>query len=312
MEKLIIQQNNRHGRLSEFTKSTKTTMSVGRGLTNDLILSDPFIAAEQVRFEYSDEKWQLKILDSTNPILINDIAIENDITVKSGDQLTIGRTPLTLLLSSHSSEPVRELILTNWMNHKALRLTLPLVMLIISTLTAVLNQYQESTGIIKWGHLTSGGLSYIAVILVWSGCWSIVSRVIRHKSSYLEQLFYTALIMSVLNIGTLFTGYIEFSTTSNALGFLMEWGFIFIALSYLLKYNLIYATELKKRSHTSFLVVALSMLLILVMQHLVKNDFDTQPNYSQTLKPPIAKWSADKSIDTYMKNISKQFKEHEE
>lgn len=308
MEKLIIQQNRRHGRLSEFVKSTGETLTLGRGLDNDVILSDHFIAAEQIRFDNEQGQWKINILDDTNPVLLNDKPISSDgATIKSGDELVVGRTHLVLLLSSHSLERTRKLMLSNWMFHKGLRITLPIVMLLISALLAVFTDYQETTSEIKWAQMAGGGLAYIFFLSFWAGCWALVGRLLRHKPNFFAQLFYTSLVMAMLNTGMLFSGYAEYVTSSNIFGYVIEGGFWLLLLGLLLKYNLTYATEIKKRGWISFSVVAVLMLFTYSMAYLQKQDFNSYPDYSKTLKPPFAKWSSDKSVEVYLQDIGLQF-----
>jgi len=308
MEKLIIQQNRRHGRLSKFVKSTGETLTIGRSFNNDVVLSDHFIAAEQVRFNYEQGQWNLKVLDDINPVLLNDKPVDGGVaTIKSGDQLTLGRTRLILLLSNHTVEHTRKLMLSNWRFHKGLRFALPLVMLLLSALLDMFTDYQEITGKIRWGELLGGGLTYILFIVLWSGCWALVGRLLRHSPNFFAQLFYTSLTMAVFNIGVLFSGYAEYATTNDIFGNVIEWGFLLFILTLLLKYNLTYASELKKRGWISFSVIAISMLFVFSMWYLKQDDFNSRPDYSKTLKPPLAKWSTDKSIELYLQRIDIQF-----
>lgn len=310
MEKLIIQQNKRQGRLSEFIKSSGDSLTLGRGFENDITLSDHFIAEEQICFNYIDGHWVLKLLDMTNPVLINDKRISRDgVTVENGDQLLIGRTHLVLLLSNHPIEHTRKLMLSNWMYHKILRYVLPLLMLLISACIAVFSEYQELTGKIHWGQLTAGGLSYALFIILWAGSWALVGRLLRHKPHFFVQLFYTSLTMTGFTVGALFSGYVEYITTASLFAAVIEWGFLLFILGMLLKYNLTYATELKKRGWISFSVIAAFMLFSVATTYLEKRDFSSRADYSKTLKPPLVKWLSDTSIDDYMNDVEAQFDE---
>ncbi|MDH5572042.1 MAG: FHA domain-containing protein [Gammaproteobacteria bacterium] len=310
MERLIIKQGRRHGRLSEFIKSTGDTLTLGRGFNNDITLSDHYIAAEQIRFEYHDGQWKIALLDNTNPVLINDKQINNDGTVvNNGDRLTIGRTELVLLLSNHPLERTRKLMLSNWMYHNGLRIILPLLMLLVSGLLAILTEYQGIADKIRWGQLAIGGLAYILIVVFWAGGWALVGRLLRHQPNFFAQLFYTALLLACLTIGMMFQGYTEYATMNSIIGKTVEWGFLLIIISMLLKFNLSYASELKNRGQVSVLIVAVSILCAILMTYLGQRDFSTKPDYSDTLKPPLAKWSSDKSIDAYMQDVRTQFGE---
>jgi len=50
VETLIVQLDALHGRLNEFIKVEKENFSLGRALSNDLVLSDPYLSPQQLRF----------------------------------------------------------------------------------------------------------------------------------------------------------------------------------------------------------------------------------------------------------------------
>jgi hypothetical protein len=281
-------------------------MTLGRGFNNDIILSDHYIAPEQLRFFIENGSWKLRVLDFTNTVLINDNPVSNDTVIEHGDKLTVGRTHLVLLLSDHSIERTRKLVVSNWMNDKRHRRALPFVMLLIASLAAVFTEYQAIAGKIRWGQLVASGLSNAVVVTLWASSWALVGRLLRHKPNFREQLFYTALMGSVFSLGVLFEGYAEYTSTSEIFGLIIEWGFLFAILGTLLRYNLSFSTILKKRGWISYSVVGLLLAVTFSLQHLQQPDFSAQPEYSATLKPPLAKVSSDTSIDSYLQDIENQ------
>lgn len=309
MEALIIKHSKRSGRLSEFIKSTGTSLTLGRGFNNDVILSDHFISPEQLRFDYEEEEWKLKVLDNTNPVLINNKPVTEDIvTITSGDELIVGRTQLVLLTSHHPVERTRKIILSNWMSRKGLRITLPVLAVVSSALLAIFSEYLNATGKIRWGEEFAGGLIYVFILTVWAGGWALAGRMLHHKPNFFPQLFFTSLILAGLTIGGMFTGYAEYATSSSGFGNLVEIGFLFFILSLLLKYNLTFATELKRRGLISFSVVAILVLFVVAFGKLNEREFNTRPDYSGSVKPPLAKWSSDKSMENYFNRVDAQFK----
>lgn len=313
MEKLIVQHSRRHGRLSEFVKSSGETLTVGRGFDNDVILSDHFVDEQQLRFEYKEGQWYLKLLGTTNPVVLNNKPVSlEEIPINSGDQLTVGRTNLILLLSNHPLEQTRKMMLQNWMYHKVLRLALPLGMLLLAALLSVFVDYQAISGKVLWGQLAANGLVFMLMITVWAGVWALIGRLLRHKPYFLTQLYFTAMMMALLSAGMLFNGYVEYITSSRMLKYLVEWGFLLVIFSLTLKYNLSYATDLKKRGTISFSMIAIFMLFIFLMGHLQKREFSTEPEYSRTLKPPFANWSSNKTVTVYLQDLDEQFKKLDE
>ena len=312
MEELIIQQSKRHARLNEFIKSVGNTVTLGRGFHNDVILSDHFIAAEQLRFDYEDGQWVLKLLDQTNPVLVNNKSITDaSVVINSGDELTVGRTHLTLILSNHPVERTRKLLISNWMYHRNLHYIIPIIMLLLSTILAVFTEYQEATSKIRWGLFVASGLGYVVMLLFWVSIWSMVGRILRHKPNFMAQLFYTAFFLAVLNMGMLFYGYTTYATSSEILGLILESGFLLLILGMMLKYNLLFSTELKHCNRVAFSAVALTMLFTFSIMNLGQKEFNSHPDYSNSVKPPAAKWSKDIILHDYMKTVDSQFDELE-
>lgn len=308
MEQLIIQNSKRLGRLSDFVKSSSDTLTLGRGYKNDVILSDQFVAVEQICFCYQEGRWIIKVLDETNPVLLNNKPINGDGTIfNSGDELTVGRTHLTLLLDTHQVERTRKLMLANWMYHRWLRLALPFAMLLLSGLVVIFTEFQELSDEVRWGILAAGGLGEVVLVIFWASCWALIGRLLRHKPNFLMQLFYTAVIVTTINIASMFEGYIAYSTTSSNFELIIKWGFMFVMMSLLLKYNLSFATELRRSNLISFTFVATVMIFVFSLLYLSKNDFSSRPDYVNTVKPPLAKWSSDQSINTYMDSLETQF-----
>lgn len=309
MEELIIKHQRRLGRLSEFFKSSGTSLTLGRGYNNDLILSDHFIAPQQLRFDYQDGQWILKVLDNTNPVLLNDKPVAEDgVVIHSGDELVVGRTQLVLLMNDHPVERTRKLMRSNWLSNPWLRFTLPVLALVFSVLMGVFSEYLYSPVKIQWGIIFAAGLLYALLMTLWAGGWALAGRVLHHKPNFFLQLFYTALILAGMTAGAFFKGYTEFTFSSRTFGSIVEIGFLVFIFSLLLKVNLTYAAEIKRRTLISASVVSILTAVIVSMNLLGAREFSTRPDYSKSVKAPFAKWSSDISVNQYLKGVEGQFK----
>lgn len=65
--------------------------SVGRDLTNTLVLPDVFISNAHALLTYRDGEWWLEDLDSRNGTFLNDVRVTRPAVVREGDRITIGR-----------------------------------------------------------------------------------------------------------------------------------------------------------------------------------------------------------------------------
>ncbi|MCW9024170.1 MAG: FHA domain-containing protein [Gammaproteobacteria bacterium] len=308
MEELILQYDARHGHFTDFVKSQSDCMTLGRSFKNDVVLSDHFVAPEQLRFFYENDAWKFSVLDNINPVLLNGKPVaEAGQVIRSGDKLTVGRTRLTLILGSQELERTRKLMLSNWMYRTWPRRLFPPVMLLIATLIFVFNQYQTLSSEVRWGQLASSGLGFILMAVIWAGLWALIGRLFRHQANFLAQLFYSALMMACLGIGMLFSEYPEYIAGNAIVGTIIEWGVSLLILSLLLRYNLLYASDLKRRGWIAFSVVAVLLVSMSAMSILEQRDFSTTADYSAVVKPPLAKWSADISVEAYLHKLALEF-----
>lgn len=68
--------------------------TIGRGLTNTIVLADSFASAEHAQVIFRGNQWQIEDLDSRNGTMVNDIPIEGTVVLATGDQIGIGRVTL--------------------------------------------------------------------------------------------------------------------------------------------------------------------------------------------------------------------------
>ncbi len=68
--------------------------TIGRGLTNSIVLADSFASTEHARISFRGNQWQIDDLDSRNGTTVNDIPIEGTVVLATGDQIGIGRVTL--------------------------------------------------------------------------------------------------------------------------------------------------------------------------------------------------------------------------
>src|SRR6185369_14452590 len=74
---------------------TALPLTVGRALTNDIILDDPYIDAEHARIVLGDDGvLRIDDLGSVNGLRTNGSKVDRVVTVHAGDEVRIGRTTL--------------------------------------------------------------------------------------------------------------------------------------------------------------------------------------------------------------------------
>lgn len=313
MASLVIQVNPRHGRLTDYTRTDSDRVRIGRGMTNDVILSDPYIAPDQVQLEREGEQWQLLVLDRTNPIVLNGEAVTADkVPVNSGDIITLGRTRIVIYAEDHPLEATRKLVLTSWMSRGVTRWLLPVLILMTVSSLLAFNEYQGLATALEWGKLASTSLIAVFAIVCWAGIWALTGRLLRHQPQFLIQLLVSGLVAIILLLGSPFSEYVAYAVDSETLGYAVDMIFLYLVFTALLKFNLTHATNLRKTTSTALIVNACLFLFVFGVYNFNKKDFTPYPDYPRLIKPPFARISRSHAIDEYLHEYSRQFSEVDE
>ncbi|WP_028709156.1 FHA domain-containing protein FhaB/FipA [Propionicicella superfundia] len=85
-----------NGPLASRTFTLTTTLTLGRSVENDIILTDDFASGHHARIEPQSAGVVLTDLGSTNGTFLNDERVAEPRTLRPGDRLRIGRTTMTL------------------------------------------------------------------------------------------------------------------------------------------------------------------------------------------------------------------------
>jgi len=308
VETLIVQFDALHGRLNEFRKVEKEHFSLGRALSNDLVLSDPYLSPQQLRFFKVEGHWQLEILDATNPVRLNDQALgQTTIPIRSGDKLILGRTHLTLLSEDYPIEATQTMVLSRWLHHAGLRPIVPLAMLFLACLVGAFDQYLNAFTSLKFSEFLPDSLVLILFALTWAGLWAFTGRMLHHQPQFFAQLYYSALIFMEMNLLDLTRGYLEYMTNNELFEDIIITTALFFLVATLLKYNLSFATHIERKWTTALSVSGFCTVMILSFMYIDHKEFETTPKYSAALKPPPMKMVRSQTLDEYLQDFERNF-----
>lgn len=292
--------------MTELCRSTGDSLSVGRAYDNNLVVSDPYIAPNQLSFRRINGLWEMDILDHTNPVLLNGEIVEKTAKLKSGDKLTVGRTHLSLFSDLHEVEKTRKLPLSGWTHHglKALMISI-FVLFLVCLFDIIMGYFEQSTNF----DLKENGYSMLILALVifaWAGFWAIAGRLFTHQHHFSVQLLVSALAVAVYIFFTPIADYLEYINNSHLVGRLVSYTVIFLILSMLFKLNLFYATHIKKSTMASVIFTSFLLIFIYAKDELQKEDLETKPQYSSILKPPFAQMNDGQTIDDFFNGVDKE------
>lgn len=289
MGSVIIQVDSRHGRVAEIAKSDGKDLRIGRSYNNDLVLTDPYVAPQQLRIYCLEDQWHADIQDHTNPVLVNGKpATGSHILLQPGDRLRVGRTNLTVYSEEHQVEHTRKLLLSSWLHHGTIGLIVPIfIALAVSALNAVLEYALSATTEGIQRYFLSGLFSLLAIV-TWAGIWSVIGRLLRHQPHFAAQLLLTAIISGVMTLFYPLSSFIVYNANSLQLSEILTYIMLFVTFGMLFKFNLFFATNIKHSSIWGFAVSGTFCLLAYSIGALSStDDFKLYPIYSNEMQPPI-------------------------
>jgi hypothetical protein len=308
MDELVVQIAVKHGRVAELARSRAGKLSIGRGYDNDLVLTDQHVAPRQLEFSQENGQWLMRVLDNTNPVLLNDRRVGGESTpVSSGDQVTIGRTRLSLYSTDHPVHHTRKLVLSNWLTLENTGSLLPILVLLGVCLIDLVILYFESSTDLKWEASAYEILISGLIIVLWAGIWALTGRVLRHQHHFGLQLIATAAV-------SLFATVIGFAAVQFSYPFhsvnvseFLDWAVFFVVLVVLFRINLLIATNI---SDTLLGAISMAVLVVVVSYAFTIFGEDDviqfQPEHANTLKPPGFQVFDGVAVEDYFAKVAEE------
>lgn len=301
MERLTVQVATRGGRAPELLRSDGRPLAIGRAYSNDLVLTDPYVAPRQLLLERSETGWRVSVLERSNEVLLNGQPLLADsATVDSGDRLTVGRTELLLFADDHPVEPTRTLLLASAANRRRLGPALAFAVLALVVTFDVVTEYYSSAIDLEWRRYGYAGLFYAALLTVWAGLWAIAGRLLRHQPHFSAQLVATALVSLALTCVYPLADYLEFLTSNVNVSTFAYYVIGLAALTALLRANLLLATNLRHTTAAALVVAAMVVGLVHAAQRFAEEEFASEPEYSDVVMPPFTHLTRDLSIEAFL------------
>ncbi len=294
--------------MAELVRSHGDTLTVGRSFGNDVVIADPCVDPEQIAFFRTPGGWKVRVVQETNPAMVNGSVIGNEgADISSGDRITVGRTQLRVYGSDHEVGPTHRLLLSSWFGHGRSRPLFALLMVTLACAVAVIAQYQESYTEFEWKEMISASLGLALVILFWASAWALAGRLLRHQPNFTAQLGFTALVAACLSILFPVESYVEYAANSMLLGEITLWLIVLIVLGTLFRFNLSFATNLQHITAIAFIAASALLLSVYIMLEFSMEDFSTQPEYPAVLKPPFAHISGSRDAQAFRDAFARGF-----
>lgn len=315
METLVLQIGLKQGRSADIHKLQERELYVGRAYSNDIVLTDPYVAPQQLRIyrygiETDELSWNINVLDSTNPVLINGEPLATaTAAINPGDTITVGRTQIRAYSDEQSVEPTRKLLVNGWLHDASRVLAIPLALFALVCGFDSIASYVLSNTDGDWNSHLLNTITGMALLLGWAFMWAVVGRVLRHQPHFGQQLLICTLVAAIGLLQVPLEVFTEFITDDIQLANAVTYIFATALFAYLLHYNLFLATNIK---HTAAIGVCVSAGLSLMLFLFSKNqqqEFEPEPEYSTALVAPAINNRTAVSLDDYMLSVDKSLQD---
>lgn len=309
MEQIIIQYGVTQGNVAELLRSNGNEVSIGRGFDNSLVIQDDYIAPKQLRlFKKEDNTWWMDVLNQTNDVILNGKALEasddqsiNSVQIHSGDNITIGRTTLSIYAANHQVEKTRKL-LNRSLNQHSTGFVFPIILLCLFLCFDFTKHYfLTNDGSIDNYIIMNLGIA--VMVGMWLGLWGIIGRIFRRDSHFGQQFVAAISILFILSIASPWPSILEFNFSSEMVRVVINYLLAFLAMSLMLKFNLLFATNIRRTSLVAISISGLILGSVVSYQVYLENEFIAMAEYSETVKPDFMYIGKEASMDQYLAQI---------
>lgn len=307
MHHLIIQLSAKQDKIAEVFRSKHTQqqdkISIGRAYTNDLMITDHYVAGQQVELVKRDDAWFLVQLDFTNKIKINGRYLDLTQTEQQifcGDKITLGRTSFYIHDEEYQVAPPQKLLST-WFNSDSLGILIPIFSFVLFCALAMMQSYYSEIEQQTAKSLGTIALGLIVVTLFWAGIWSFIGKLLRHQTSFFTHVFivsFTGIISLPFEAIQSYTDYILSNThAADIIYYILNT----LILFWTLKLTLFFATNIKHTNRVSAIVLASITAMIFGFTLLdSEKKYSQLADYSQTVKPPFASITSGQTLENFM------------
>ncbi|AKJ04235.1 type III secretion system (T3SS) inner membrane Yop/YscD-like protein [Archangium gephyra] len=285
-------------------------VTVGRGYANDIILDDPKVSASHLRIDRAEDgRLVLRDTGSTNGTFrVEPWARLAELELTDDARVAVGDTVLRFRSRSHVVEDTRVAAIPVAPQGRPFERPFAFpAMLAVAVLTFLLREYLTNYQKTDWGSLALAVVAPVFVSFVWSGLWSVASKVARRVFHFgahgtIGSLGLLGLLVIPLLIGVL--------TYSLGLGAWVRW--LYLAgylgwMGFILFWHLRYVTRAEPRRLMTLLGIILVCFGALTQADslLGEEDFSSSLDFDRTLLPPAFQLVPSKPVDSFFEGTQK-------
>jgi pSer/pThr/pTyr-binding forkhead associated (FHA) protein len=302
-------------------------LTVGRGLTNDLILDDPYVDARHARIALDESGAPLiEDLGSVNGLVANEARLQGRVPVRPGAEIRLGRTMLRfrdpeeavspalvddVALSRGTARPamVREMSdsrpgrtrVTETFSRWAATTWVRLLVAAVAMSSVAIYSWMGSSERSSASEAFLAAMAFGFMIALWAGIWAAASRVGVQRFHFIGHVAVASLVTLGGLLWTMVAEWLSFFFPDASLADVLSAGIGLLLLSALVAGHLSLASAMsRKRRWRAGFIVAGTALVIGGLATLTEEDsFTDVPTFSGVVKPVASDWLPTATVDEF-------------
>ena len=306
MERLAwVEILDRHGDASSRHPVYAWPLKVGRAYTSDIVLDDPYVAANHLEINPVGEgAYQLKVVISVNKMMVDTLrGKQADATVSANQVVRIGHTQLRIRPVDYAVSAEKSLPSKAWLRSWPALFVGVAALVLIYLLTLWLN-YDRAEG---YRILLLPIVGVIVLLLLWGGFWALIGRVLSGRANFIAHAVNASLGVALLIfMNGLLYGYVDFALNTDLMTNVLPEVAEPLIIGALL-YRHIGLVSRMSRRRLGIIVVALMASLIgfgYVSEKWTADNKLTEMSFSRTIGPPFILLAHGKSTEVFIAGAS--------
>ena len=299
-------------------------LTVGRGLTNDLILDDPYVDARHARIALDESGAPLiEDLGSVNGLVANDARLEGRVPVQPGAEIRVGHTmlrfrdpdaPVSPALVDQVVAPPPLAMVSEATPRRRSRARVPaavfrlaattwgrLLVAAVAMSAIAIYSWMGSSGRSSASEAFFDALAFASTIALWAGIWAVASRVSVQRFHFVGHVAVASLVTLGALIWTMLAEWLSFFFPDASVADVVSGGMGLLLLSALVAGHLSLASAMpRKRQWRAGFIVAGTALVLGGLATLAEEDaFSDVPTFSGVVKPIASNWLPTATVDEF-------------
>lgn len=191
-------------------------LKVGRAYISDIVLDDPYVAAEHLEI-YPDDTglYRVRVVNSNNGMTIGSARRrQSEAAIPADQTVRIGQTRFRIRPLNYAVSPEKPLPANAWSRSWPALIAASGVLVLASLLSGWLNYDRADS----YNILFTPVIGVLVVLLLWSGFWALIGRVLSGSANFIAHAVSACLAVALLVVldGLLY-GYVDFALDTNVL-----------------------------------------------------------------------------------------------